>query len=158
MGEPCATLPFDQRRISVARGAWRVVLLVGPYAVKLPHHPFGRWRWGRFLRGMLANMQEVNFSRHRWPELCPVLFSIPGGFALVMRRAALMTQAEFDAFDYEAFISRGDGYALANLLSAGGDGGKFDEPEALVVAAERTASSFGKLDGRVVAIDYGGKW
>ena len=37
--------------------------------------------WDSLLRGLLSNMQERDFAAERWPELCPVLFSMPGGVA-----------------------------------------------------------------------------
>ncbi len=56
-------------------GVTREVLLVGGFAVKLPKLTYG---WKMFLCGLLANMQEREFASLRWPELCPVLFAVPG--------------------------------------------------------------------------------
>ena len=110
-------------------GVTRRVLLVGNLAIKFP-----RWySWKNFLLGLLANMQEVKFSATGWPELCPVIFSLPGGFMVVMRRATEMTDDEFMARDMAYWIDRGN----------------------YVVPAEIKADSFGWLDGRLVAIDYG---
>jgi hypothetical protein len=38
-------------------------------------------------RELLANMQERDLSKLGWPELCPVVFAVPGGRLVVMRRA-----------------------------------------------------------------------
>lgn len=83
---------------------------------------------------LLANMQERDFGTTSWPELCPVLFSLPGGWLVVMRRAKPLTLAEWHAFDGEAFIccSRD-----------------------AILPVENKPDSFGWLDGRIVAIDYG---
>ena len=111
------------------RGSTRVVFLVGRWAVKIPS-----WtEWRLFLLGLLANMQETRLSRCCWPELCPVLFALPGGFLIIMRRARELTDGEFLALDHEGFIERG-GY---------------------VIPVEAKSSSFGWLDGKIVAIDYG---
>lgn len=110
-----------------ASGASRFVILSGRLAVKVPHP--GSWR--RFLHGLLANDQEALFGRSGWPELCPVVFSLPGGFLLVMRRAKPCSDA--DALDFDALTNRPD----------------------YVIPAEPKPSSWGWLDGRVVAIDYG---
>lgn len=107
-------------------GATRHVLLVGPWAVKLPRP--GRWR--AFLNGLLANHQEAAFSRLQHPRLCPVLLCVPGGFLLVMRRAVPLPLATFEALDPADW------------------GG-------VLGAVEFKADSFGLLDGRVVAVDYG---
>lgn len=89
--------------------------------------------WRLFLHGLLANMQEAKFSKTGWPELCPVLFAFPGGFLIVMRRARPLTRSEFDSLDLERWI----------------------EKEAYTIPAEPKMDSFGWLDGRLVAVDYG---
>jgi hypothetical protein len=82
---------------------------------------------------MLANMQEKCFSDAGWPELCPVKFSLPLGLMVVMPRVRVMTTEEFARWDVTKFV----------------------ETEDYHVPAEKKYNSFGWLDGRVVAIDYG---
>jgi hypothetical protein len=110
-------------------GVMRHVLLIGHWAIKVP----ALWSWKLFLCGLLANMQERSFAATGWPELCPVVWSIPGGWLIVMRRARMMTDAEFSAFDAKAFC----------------------ENEDRIIPAELKSNSFGWLEGRVVAVDYG---
>jgi hypothetical protein len=133
-------------------GVTREVFLIGRYAIKIPKLVYG---WKMFLNGLLANMQEREFAAEGWPELCPIVFSLPGGWLVVMRRARVMTDEEFAAFDFRAFVTRDDDYAAYNLDAWGGNARNGGEPEALVVPVEAKADSFGWLDGRVVAIDYG---
>lgn len=117
-------------RIAIDRtGCTRIVILVGCYAIKLPNALSG---WRLFLLGLLANMQEREFSAARWPELCPVVASTPGGWLVIMRRARPMTDAEFQQFD-PAWLDRGD----------------------YVIPAELKPNSFGWLNEQLVAIDYG---
>lgn len=113
-------------------GISRTVILVGPWAFKFPTLRYG---WAKFLAGLLANMQETAFSKPGWPELCPVKLSVPGGFLVVMPRVRVMTDEEFDRFDYVGFVwpPHGD-YQLP---------------------VEAKSDSFGWLDGKPVAIDYG---
>lgn len=111
-------------------GVTREVILVGRIAIKLPKVTYG---WKMFLCGLLANMQEREFSRLGWTELCPVVFALWGGWLLVMRRARPLTEAEWADFDAKAFCNRPDG----------------------LVPAECKIDSFGMLSGRVVAVDYG---
>jgi hypothetical protein len=66
-------------------------------------------------------MQERAFAEERWPELCPLRFSLPGGFLVVMPRARPLTYAEWKAFDYRAFVTRGDGYVEDNFASHAGN-------------------------------------
>lgn len=107
----------------------RTVLLLGPFAFKFPRVDHG---WPMFLRGLLCNTQEAQFSRCALPELCPVVWQIRGGFLVVMRRARPLTDAEWAAVP--------DDYA--------------ERPD-YVIPVEMKRDSFGILDGRLVALDYG---
>jgi hypothetical protein len=78
-------------------------------------------------------MQERQWGRTGFEGLCPVVFSLPGGWLVVMPRARLMTDEEFFAFDAESFCERGD----------------------YLIPAEPKSNSFGHLAGQIVAIDYG---
>lgn len=117
------------QRCEIAYGATRVVWLLGNVAIKLPRPQ----SWKNFLLGLIANMQEREFSLAGWPELCPVLWSVPGGWLVVMRRAAPMSEKLFADFDFDAFVQKGDYY----------------------VPVEPKVENLGVLDGRVVAVDYG---
>lgn len=114
-------------------GSTRTVILIGAYAVKIP----GAWAWPRryrsFLQGLLANASEREFSRAGWEGLCPLTFSLPGGWLNVMRRARPITREEWFAFDFTSFANRGD----------------------WILPAEEKMDSFGVLNGEIVAIDYG---
>ncbi len=112
-------------------GVTREVILVGNVAIKLPKITYG---WKMFLCGLLANMQEREFSGLSWAELCPVIFSMRGGWLVVMRRAKPLSATEWSSFDAETFCKRPDGS---------------------IIPAEFKPNSFGKLNGRIVAIDYG---
>ena len=118
-----------------AFGTHRTVYLVGHWAIKIPVLSI----WRMFLRGLLANMQEAEFSRLRWPELCPVLFAMPGGWFVIMRRAEPITRDEFFALDYAQWIKHGE------ALPAG----------EWIIPVENKLDSFGRVDGRIVAVDYG---
>jgi hypothetical protein len=78
-------------------------------------------------------MQEAAFSRSGWPELCPVIFSLPGGFLNVMKRAEPMTSEQFDEEALKKWVDR-DGHTIP---------------------VEIKVDSFGYIDGELVAIDYG---
>lgn len=102
-------------------GRNRFVILTRRHAIKIP----SLRSWRDFLFGILNNLNERD--RHReHPAYCPVLWSAPGGLAIVMPRAAILDDATF---------------ALADAPAAPG--------------AERKASSWGMLAGRLVAVDYG---
>ena len=122
--------------IEVLNGATRTVVLVGRYAYKLPSLRYG---WRAFLRGLLANMQEREWSAAGYDGLCPVTFSIPGGFLVVMPRTDVVTNLTDEA--YAEFMSRAVD---------------------CVLPVENKEDSFGWLNdssgdtqGRLVAIDYG---
>lgn len=115
--------------MEIKRGATRLVILAWQWAIKIPS--FAEWRL--FLHGLLANMQERLWGQTGFPELCPVVFSIPGGWLVVMRRTQPLTDEDWEDFDTESFCNQED----------------------YRVPAEHKRNSFGKLDGRIVAIDYG---
>jgi hypothetical protein len=152
-------------------GAVRTVILTRHYVFKIP----GRWRWSDrrwwwdfVLRGLLSNMQERKFSCEGWPEPCPVCFSFPGGFLIVMPRATPLSEAQWQQFNYRAFVTRGEGYVESNFDARSGDWRQGHlgqplhclvlgnaEPDAGIIPAEYKRDSFGALNGRIVAVDYG---
>jgi hypothetical protein len=95
----------------------------------------GRWAvklpsarcWRLFLCGLLGNMQEALWSGFD-SGLCPVRWAFPGGLVVVMPRCEPLTAAEFDALDRSPWAD---------------------------LPVEAKACSFGRLGGRVVAVDYG---
>lgn len=96
-----------------------------------------------FLYGFLANMQEVAWSGHD-ERLCPVRFALPGGSLIVMPRCAALTDEEF-------------------LLEVLPEWGQVEDhetgsplPYAVDLPVEMKTCSFGRLSGRIVAVDYGG--
>ena len=114
------------------QGITRIVFLTRRYAFKVPNFMYG-YRF--FLRGLLANLQEKDVYgwAYRKVDLCPVRFAFPLGLLVVMPRVRVMTDAEFLKFDYQEWSERAGRY----------------------ITVEDKESSFGWLDGRVVAIDYG---
>lgn len=106
-----------------------MVVLARRWAIKLPRPT----SWRLFLCGLLANMQERELGATRWPQLCPVLFSLPGGWLVIMPRCAPLTNDEWSTFCVDEFC----------------------EHDAYTVPAEAKQSSFGKLGGVIVAVDYG---
>lgn len=116
--------------VELRAGTTRVVLLIGNFAIKVPN-----WsEWRLFLHGLLANMQEAHFSKIEGQDkLCPVLYSIPGGWLNVMPRAERMEFEKWSKVDIQEWIKEG----------------KF------VIPVENKFDSFGIHEGRMVAIDYG---
>lgn len=117
--------PFFARNTA---GISRTVFLIGRYAVKVPT---GRYGWAKWLRGLVANLQEREWAGFRYPELCPVLASDPLGLVVIMPRAEI----------------------LARPLTP-------DELRGLAVRGvelpvEYKPDSFGYLNGNLVAVDYG---
>ena len=112
--------------MGIRHGTTRTVLLIGRWAIKFP----SAVEWRLFLQGLLGNLQERQFWTTKWPELCPVLFGCPGGWFLIMRRAIPLTRE-----DYENF--------------------KGFDCEDRIVPVEMKLDSFGWIDGKIVAVDYG---
>jgi hypothetical protein len=125
----------NRRGWNIAWGSSRMVILTKRWAIKLPRPT----EWRLFLHGLLANMQERQFATTKDPRLCPIKFGVPGGWFIVMPRASALEYDEWDAFDWEAFCAYRDD----------------DEAMMLKVPVEGKWSSFGWLNGKIVAIDYG---
>lgn len=113
----------------VLTGVTRIVILIGPYAIKIPRLNYG---WRMLLWGLIGNISEKTFSDTKWKELCPVLLSFPGGFLNVMRRAEPVP------------------YKLTKKAMWA-----FREGCDYMVPAELKQDSFGILDGKLVVVDYG---
>jgi hypothetical protein len=93
---------------------------------------------------------------------------IPGGFLVVMSRAIPFSDDQWKQFDYRAFVTRGEGWIEDNFNSAAGDWKQGDigqplsplllgngDPTDGLVPTEYKRDSFGVMDGRIVAVDYG---
>ena len=115
-------------------GCHRFVVLVGPVAVKVPVMRYGFDWW---LRGWLASRGEVEeWCLTRDVRLCPILISA-FGLVVVMRRCETEPEVSQEEVDV----------AIADY-SGRHQGGPPAEPY---------PKSYGRLDGRVVAFDYG-RW
>jgi hypothetical protein len=84
-------------------------------------------------------MQESGFSLLKWPQLCPVVYACRGGWFLIMRRAEPLTHEQFSALDYAEWIKGGKDLPKGEWL----------------IPVENKLDSFGLLDDRLVAVDYG---
>lgn len=109
------------------RGITREVILIGRYAFKLPSVR----SWWLFLEGMQCNMNEWE-RRTCSDQFCPIVFHIPGGFLNVMKRCD-----PFDEYEYEK---------MYNLFYSNNECHSF---------VENKKCSFGLLDNKLVAVDYG---
>lgn len=121
--------------LKIRYGTTRTVLLIGRLAIKLPV-----WvEWRLFLYGLLGNMQETRWWREM-PDsramMCPVLFAVPGGFLTVMRRATPVT--------VEEWMQHSDNW--------------YEEACRLCIPVENKVDSWGCIDGRIVAVDYGSNY
>jgi hypothetical protein len=112
-------------------GATRHVFLIWKYALKFPQV----YSWKHFLGGLLANMQEVTFYKQlKHERMCPIVFSVIGGFLVIMKRTKEISAIEYSNLDFNQFR-----YVDNNWI----------------IPVEDKKDSFGILDGKIVAIDYG---
>jgi hypothetical protein len=108
-------------------GVFRRVIVLGGFAFKLP-------RLREFARGMRCNRWEREMwyvwrPKYRWENLCPILFADPFGLLVVMARAAQpVTFEEVRAEDPDYYPG---------------------------ITAEAKPEDYGRLNGRIVAVDYG---
>jgi len=116
--------------MKLARGASRDVLLTGRWALKFP----SLRSWKGFVMGLLANMQEREWSGYH-KRLLPLSFSLPGGWLNVMPQV----ETRDEPLSKEEFRRL---FKRARL------------------PVENKADSLGVFYGEIVAIDYGdfGRW
>ena len=81
-------------------------------------------------------MQERDWSGFS-PKLSPVLFAAPGGWFLVMPRVEPLTDDQWEQLDEEAYEHLRQSVKDAYL------------------PVEHKRSTFGTLNGQLVAVDYG---
>ena len=113
---------------TVLKGATRCVLLTERWAIKFPR----LCEWRLFLSGLLANLQEREWGKASLEGLCPVLFSLPGGWLVVMPKCSPVG-VEWSDVEWDRWQIR-DGYRIP---------------------CERKMDSLGILGGEIVAIDFG---
>jgi hypothetical protein len=118
--------------VHIARGLTRTVLLVGPWAIKVPSiRSRGQGVEGvlwSLTRGIQANLSERNWST--WPGVCPVRWSL-AGLVNIYPRCAPVDRPD-DEIDYDAL--------------------DFPNP------SDRKAANVGVLDGALVWVDYDTSW
>lgn len=109
-------------------GSTRLVIVAGSLAFKLPRFT----HWKTFLRGLLANIQECEFNTLKDPLLCPIYFSLPGGFLVVMPRVSPI-KTKLSTRKFNSLVDR----------------------NTYILPIENKIDSFGYLGDILVAIDYG---
>lgn len=114
--------------MEIKQGSSRTVILTKKYAFKLPY--IGRWKC--FLRGLIANMQEVDFNTLEDERLAKVVFHLPAGFLVVMKRAEPLK--DFNKTFLIGFCTK---------------------RKELELPVELKKDSFGYINGVLKAIDYG---
>jgi len=112
-------------------GNWREVHLIGDVAVKVPRSDRSpvMQREAMLLNRWEHEMWAVWRPKFQWPHLCPVLRCDPMGDELVMRRAVMDVTVE----EIAAMLAR-------------------YYPD---ITSEPKVDSWGRLDGLIVAVDYG---
>ncbi|MFW6130532.1 MAG: hypothetical protein ACOC56_05045 [Atribacterota bacterium] len=129
--------------MEIKHGCTRFVFLTKKYAIKIPQFKYG---WKHFLLGLLANLQEVSFSKINDERLCPIKFYIPGGWLLIMPKCELISREVFFDLDISRFWPNNkEDYHPNNTC----------ERVEYNVPVENKQDSFGYLNGKIVAIDYG---
>lgn len=130
--------------IELAKGFTRMVIVIGPWAIKMPLLPLlqkkiasSRYRWWRrWFWGVEGNRTEARVwkeSQGQAHDLCPVLWSGFWGLILVMPRCQILTDEQWELED------------LNNEV-------------AFSFYTDNQPYNFGYLDGRVVQVDYAGPY
>jgi hypothetical protein len=117
--------------MKLKKGATRWVFIVFNKAFKIP----SLYSYKNFLNGLLANMQEVEFSKCKdySDKLCPVSFYLPLGLLVVMPKVRVLGEGELTIKELKSFCNT----------------------RGLTIPAEYKYNSFGYINNKLVAIDYG---
>lgn len=117
--------------ITISHGTTRVTLCVGRYAIKM----------AKSARGLACNRYERALWKRttiaRRAMLCPILASLPLGLAVVMPKAQPLTECE------KKLLIETDGFPDWDY-----------KPPDESAPFEYKASDWGRLNGRLVALDY----
>lgn len=120
-----------KRRIEVRRGITRAVLLVGPWAIKVPslraNGLSARGVMWSMSRGVSANLSEISWTGS--PGTCPVRWSLAGLVNVYPRLEHVDPALEVD-YDAIGFLG----------------------------PADRKPENLGWLDGQVVYVDFDMSW
>lgn len=116
-------------------GVTRIVILIWKYAIKIPNFTYS---YQHFLWGLLGNINEVSTFKNKVTRnrVCPILFHLPLGLMVIMRRVKILTDEEF--------LSHRD--ELEEILKV---------QEDWVITTELKSNSFGWYNGKIVVTDYG---
>lgn len=115
----------------IEKGLTRTVIVTEKYAIKIPSLS----SWQLFIAGILSNIQERKFSKKKYPELLPVLFSDPFGFFVVMPKVDLY---------YTNYMPLNADLYLKTVLH-----------DDYCIPAENKSGTFGIYKDKRVVIDYG---
>lgn len=101
--------------MKLCAGVTRLVLLVGPVAVKVPNP---RWGMIHLVRGMLANLYErERWAKSRHPMLTPTYVCLPFGLLAVQRRVPIsvpgrLMREEVDRLPFIGYDNNGHNAGL----------------------------------------------
>ncbi len=126
----------------IKNGCTRMVFLIGRYAIKVPQVKHG---WRNFLNGLLGNLQERIMDTMKDKRMCPIIWSIPGGWLNVMPRCDSLTQTEFEDLRIDDFWEQTTKQVGTETIYYG----------PCKVPVEHKRCSFGWYKNRIVAVDYG---
>lgn len=160
----------DDATVQVLNGASRTVVLAFGMAFKFPSLAYG---WKAFLRGLISNMNERAWAKAGYDErhgFCPVRFSLPGGFLVVMPQCDVIVGAlsdeRFREFSERSCCGHDSGVHTESVCGLCELGQAFHDFDEWVVPCENKEDSFGWYGGWVggrpvedrgvlVAVDYG---
>jgi hypothetical protein len=106
-----------------------MVLLSPKWAFKVPQVHYG---WRCFFAGLLSNLQEKQWTGQK--GLCPTVFSLSCGLLNIQPRCLPLSDEEFIQEVPE----------------------KWGQSREMKLPVELKSCSFGRLGGKIVAVDYGG--
>lgn len=118
---------------SIKRGATRIVFIFKGFAIKIPVF----YRWKNLLLGLLANLNEKEFSTLKREDLAHVFFCSLGGMILIMKTATPISH-----------LTREE---LFDFLTKCYENDELKE----FILSDFKLNNFGLIGNKIVKIDYG---
>lgn len=119
----------------IKRGATRIVFIFKQFVIKIPNIQ----EYRLFLNGLLANLQEKEFSKMNRSDLCHVKFCTKFGLILIMNKAE------------ELDIKNIDWLIFKEQLESKYENDQMKE----FILSDSKPSNWGYINNKLVKIDYG---
>lgn len=87
--------------MKIKKGTTRIVFILNKVVIKIPNFTY---KWSHFLRGIIGNISEWQTWKYAYRRrylLCPVIWASWGGWFLIMKKANMIHNKDWDMYEPE---------------------------------------------------------